>query len=505
MKSNLKAALLGSVAFFSLAGASSFAQDAQEIKFTLLVTSDIYEMAVDDERGGFSRAAAVARDEKANNENVIYFHAGDTLSPSLLSGIDKGEHVIDLLNLEAPDIFVPGNHEYDFGEEIFHERMMDLQSTLLAANLREADGSLVEGFADSVMYEFGPLKVGILGLTLDTSATASSPGSLLTTAAIATLETQADALREQGADIVVAVTHSNFAQDDEMMRTGAVDFILSGHDHDLRITNNGTTVFAEAESAADNLVALDITAIIEGVGDEREVDWHTNYRILDTANYAVPDDYKQMVAMFEGELADELDISVGVVDTPLDSRRQSVRTQETAIGNLITDAMRDAVGADIALTNGGGIRANREYDAGYAITRRDILTELPFGNVTILIEVSGADVIAAMENGLGGLPDAFGGFPHVSGMEVVYNPDAESGSRVVSIMIGGNPIDPNATYKLATNDYLGRGGNSYSMFAGKPSLVSASDAKLMANDVMVYVRKMGTVSPSIEGRLTTGM
>ncbi len=505
MKSDFKAALLGSVALFSLSGASALAQEAQEVKFTLLVASDLYEMAVDEERGGFSRAAAVARDVKANNENVIYVFPGDTISPSLFSGIDKGAHVIELLNLEAPDVFVPGNHEYDFGEEIFNTRMRDLNSTLLAANMRNADGSIVEGFADTTMYEFGPLKIGVLGLTLDTTASVSSPGTLQFAAAVETLETNADALREAGADIVVAVTHSDWAQDQEMINTGAVDFILSGHDHDLRIADNGHTVFAEGAADAANLVALDVTAVIEGEGEDRDVEWHTNFRIIDTAPYAVPEDYAQLVAAYEAELAEELDVSVGIVATPLDSRRQSVRTGETAIGNLITDAMRDAVGADVALTNGGGIRAGREYEPNYAITRRDILTELPFGNVTVKLELTGADIIAALENGLSRYPETAGGFPHVSGMSFVFNPDAEPGSRVVSVKVGDADLDPDATYTLATNDFLARGGDNYTMFVGKTNLIPAISAKLMANDVMSYIRKMGTVSPTIEGRITTGM
>ncbi len=90
-------------------------------------------------------------------------------------------------------------------------------------------------------------------------------------------------------------------------------------------------------------------------------------------------------------------------------------------------------------------------------------------------------------------------------MEVVFNPDAEPGSRVVSVKIDGADIDPNATYTMATNDFLARGGDSYSMFVGKNNLIPAISAKLMANDVMAYVRENGTVSPAVEGRMTTGM
>lgn len=502
MKPFLKAALAGSTALLTLASVNAI---AEEIDITLLLVADIYEMGADWERGGFSRAAAVARAEKEAGGHVLYIHAGDTISPSLFSGFDQGEHVIDLLNMEAPDIFVPGNHEYDFGADIFKQRMGDLNSTLLAANLRDADGSVVEGFADHMMYEFGPVKVGVVGLTAEDSVAKSSPGDLQITAALPTLEAQATTLRDMGADIVVAVTHSGWAVDETLINSGAADIVLSGDDHILHVMDNGIVVFAEPTSDAMDMVAVDLQVTVEGEGEDRDVEWHNRFRIIDTADYAIPEDYATKVAALQEELDRELDVPVGTVTTALDSRRQSVRTSETAIGNLITDAMRDAVGADIAITNGGGIRADKEYDAGIELTRKDILTELPFGNVTIMVELTGADVIAALENGLQSAPDATGRFPQVSGMEVVYDPAKEAGSRVVSVTVGGADLDPAATYNVATNDFMGRGGDGYTMFVDKPVLFSLTDAKLMANDVMAYVRQQGSVSPAIEGRITTGM
>lgn len=502
MKHLLKTALVGSTALMALSSAQALAED---VDITLLLVADIYEMGADWDRGGFSRAAAVARAEKEAHENVLYFHAGDTISPSLFSGFDQGEHVIDLLNMEPPDIFVPGNHEFDFGEDIFKQRMADLQSTKLAANLRDSDGSEITGFADTAIYEFGPVKVGVVGLTAEDSPVKSSPGDLQITAALPTLEAQASALRDQGVDIVVAVTHSTVAVDADLIASGAADYILSGDDHFLQIIDNGVTGFVEPTSDAMNLVAIDLTVTVEGEGEDRDVDWHANYRVIDTADYAVPEDYATKVAELQGELDRELDVPVGTVTTPLDSRRSSVRTMEATMGNLVADGMRSAVGADVAITNGGGIRADREYDAGHELTRKDVLSELPFGNLTLKLEVTGADIVAALENGLQSFPDATGRFPQVSGLTVVFNPDKPAGERVVSVKVGDADLDPNATYSLATNDYMARGGDGYTMFVGKPNLISLTDAKLMANDVMAYVRQQGEVAPTVEGRITTGM
>jgi 2',3'-cyclic-nucleotide 2'-phosphodiesterase (5'-nucleotidase family) len=125
---------------------------------------------------------------------------------------------------------------------------------------------------------------------------------------------------------------------------------------------------------------------------------------------------QKLVDGFTGDLDKELNVVIGKTAGPLDSRRNIVRTQEAAIGNLIADAMKDAVGADIAITNGGGIRADKEYAAGSDITRRDVLTELPFGNVTVLTEVTGQQVWDALENGFSKIEDGAGRFPQVSGL-----------------------------------------------------------------------------------------
>jgi len=501
MNKLFKSALLGPVMALGLAASPVMSQEAQEVKVTFLVAADIYEMAIDNIRGGFSRAAAVVRQERAKGGNLVYVWAGDAISPSLLSGFDKGAHVIDLINMEPPDIFVPGNHEFDFGKDIFNQRMSDLNSAKLAANLRNADGSLVNGFADTMMLDYDGVKIGIVGLTAEDSSTKSSPGDLVFTPSVEALLANAATLREQGADLIVAVTHSGWPLDQELMNTGAVDIVLSGDDHDLRVFYDGNVAFGEPTSDAANLVAIDVTINVSTRNDRRRVKWYPKFRIIDTQGVAVPADYAAKVTSLQAGLDKELNVVIGTVTTPLDTRKAMVRTQETAFGNLVTDAMKNAVGADIAITNGGGIRSNRQYDANYQITRKDILSELPFGNLTLLLEVSGADIVAALENGLRSAPEATGRFPQVSGLTVVYDPSKDVGSRVVSVKVNGVDLDPAATYKLATNDYMARGGDGYSMLKNSKRLLSVTDAKLMANDVMAYIRARGTIAPAVEGRM----
>src|SRR5690349_18310148 len=151
---------------------------AEQVTVSFIQTNDIDKFEGSGERGGFARLNAVVRAERAKGGYVVYGHAGDMISPSLLSGLDKGEHTIMLTNLVPPDAFTPGNHEYDFGPEVFMKRMAEAKYPRLAANLRDAEGKLIPGFSDTVMIERGPIKIGIVGLTLDTSYQVSSPGNL---------------------------------------------------------------------------------------------------------------------------------------------------------------------------------------------------------------------------------------------------------------------------------------------------------------------------------------
>jgi 2',3'-cyclic-nucleotide 2'-phosphodiesterase (5'-nucleotidase family) len=474
---------------------------AQTANVTFLLVNDIYEMGDSGGRGGFPKLTTAVKAERAKGGTVIYVHAGDTISPSLLSGFDQGEHIMVLTNMEPPDIFVPGNHEYDFGPEVFVKRMGEATFPILAANLRDASGNRIAGIADTMMIEVGPAKIGIIGLTADDSPVKSTPGNLKIAPTVATAAALAKELRAAGADLVVAVAHASRGQDLEMLTGHTVDILLSGDDHDLMTFYDGRTIMVESMSDARVLVAVDVAITVKVDGDKRSVSWWPKVRTIDTADVEPDAAVAAKVAEYESELSKELDIAVGKTTTELDSRRASVRGGETAIGNLIADAMRHAVGADVAITNGGGIRGDKTYPAGSELTRRDILTELPFGNKNLLLEVSGQGVIDALENGVSQVENGAGRFPQISGLTFTLDASKSAGSRVSNVMVGDKPIDPAATYKVSTNDFMANGGDGYTVFRSAKVLLGTLDGKLMANDVMAYVRSMGEVSPSVGGRI----
>ncbi len=484
----------------ALALSTASAALAETVTIRFVQTNDIDRMDADDGRGGFAKLAAVVKAERAAGP-TLFVHSGDTISPSLLSGIDKGAHVIDILNGMGVDVMVPGNHEFDFGPDVFRSRMSEVKFPVISSNIRQADGSQPVNTMDQKVVEVEGIKVGFYGLTTEDTPVLATAGDFKFLSSIDTGRAKAAALRESGADFVVAVAHTPLAVDMLLVRDGAADLVLSGHDEHLLTYYDGKTALTESYSQAEYVVVTEVE--IEKTQEDGKVDisWRPNFRVVDTATVEPDPGVAAAVKRYSDKLDAELKVEIGTTATPLDSRRATVRTREAAIGNLIADATREAVGAEIAITNAGGIRADKEYPAGTRLTRGDILAELPFGNVTVKLELSGQQILDGLENGFSQVREVAGRFPQVSGLTVEADLSKPPGERVVSVAINGEPLDPTRTYTVATNDYMASGGDGYESFKGAKNLIDPAGAVLMATQVIDYISSRQSVNPQVEGRI----
>ena len=178
------------------------------------------------------------------------------------------------------------------------------------------------------------------------------------------MRAQAAALRRDGADVVVAVTHTDREMDYAIVRSRLVDVLLTGHDHDLAIGFDGKTVMVESNEEGNFVTAIDFVATVTGEGKDRKVAWSPSFRVHDSSTVDPDPEVQAVVRRYESALSKELDVEIGTSTTELDSRSAIVRSQEAAIGNLIADAIKASTGAEVAITNGGGIRGNKQYPAG---------------------------------------------------------------------------------------------------------------------------------------------
>ena len=305
-------------------------------------------------------------------------------------------------------------------------------------------------------------------------------------------------LKKAGAQVIVALTHLNMREDVELARkVPEISLILGGHDHHAVNAMAGRTLIIKAGSDAAWLAVVDLSVTIRK--NRRRPIIVPSWRMV--AVHRIPPDAEvlNLSQSYEDRLKERLGKKIGRLKTSMNSESVYVRSRETAIGNLIADAMRLKVNADIALLNGGGIRGNRQYAAGSQITARHILSELPFNNNVVVLAIPGKVLKKALEYGISGVNT--GRFPQVSGLRIYYEAVRPKGSQIIAIQVGGKPLDPKRTYRLATIDFLADGGDGYAMFKSLPRVLTAQNGPRLTQVVIEYIRAKKTISPDLYGRI----
>jgi len=208
-----------------------------------------------------------------------------------------------------------------------------------------------------------------------------------------------------------------------------------------------------------------------------------------------------LVKQYESQIDQALGQSIGTTSVVLDARQHTNRNEETNLADLVADSYREAMQADVALLNGGSIRSNAPFGPG-PLTRKDVMTMLPFGNPVVKIAVSGQTLKAALEHGVSTLNEPESGhFPQVSGLRFIYDGAQPVGSRVVSLSVNGQPVDPEKTYTMALTTYLLEGGDGYSMLKGAKVLSELQEAPSDSEVVMDAISRAKTIAPQTDGRI----
>jgi 5'-nucleotidase len=475
---------------------------SKTIRVTLLQVNDVYQISPVDrgERGGLARVATLERRISATSPNTLFILGGDALSPSVASNIFKGRQMIDVFNAAGLDYAALGNHEFDFGDEVLLERMRASKFVWLGANVvNRRTGRPFGGTPPFVIREFDGVKVGIFGLVTRDTKTASKPGpDVVFLDPVATAARIVRRLRAKGVRVVVALTHLSMAEDKQLARRVPVDVILGGHEHTLLMSHAGRTPILKMGSDARNLGRIDLL-ISRATRSVESIDWE-----VIPVTKSVPDEPQTaaVVAEYENKLSVELDKPLGSTTVELDAQQASNRSRETNLGSFVADAYRAALGADVALINGGSIRSNTTYDPG-PVTKRHVFEILPFEDPVVKIEVTGRMLRTALENGVSRITESLeeGRFPQVSGLRFVYDAARQSGSRVVSVTVGGSPLDDTKTYTLATTTFLSHGGDDYAVLKSAKVLTSEEDGPVSAIIVMNAIQTAGTIAPAVDGRI----
>jgi 5'-nucleotidase len=378
--------------------------------------------------------------------------------------------------------------------------MRESRFTWVSTNVLDpATGLPFGGAAPFVLREYDGIRVAFIGLLTPETRTLSKGAAGLTF--LDPIQAAKDVIpraRRARADVIVALTHQDMAEDKQLAAAvPEIGLILGGHEHVPLDAKVGRTLILKTGSDAVALGRIDVTVTAGPGGRRVEAKWEL---IPVTDEIPGKPEVEAVVKGYEGRMAAELDVVVGSTAVPLDTRNETVRAQESAVGNLIADLMRAALQADVALVNGGGIRGNTVIPAG-PLRRRDVLTILPFANKIVKVDVTGDMLRQALENGLSQVERTAGRFPQVSGLRYVFDPRRPAGSRLLSVTVGGQPLNPHASYSLATFDFILGGGDGYTMLKAGRVLVKAESGP-MDSDLLIERLKAGPVAPVLDGRIS---
>ncbi|MCY3916681.1 MAG: 5'-nucleotidase C-terminal domain-containing protein [Chloroflexi bacterium] len=504
------------------------AQDAYEL--TIMHTNDVHGHHEPQRNGdgGAARLATVVQQIRAEGGNSLLLDAGDRYTGTLFHVQHRGQDSVQIMNAIGYDAFVLGNHEFNEGSENLAAFVQGLDSPTVSANIDFSEDPYLAGLvAPSVVVDVGGESIGIIGLTTPETVVLNLPSKDLVfheNLAEITQE-QVDSLSAQGIDKIIVLSHLGYAPDLEVAQAvSGVDIVVGGHTNTF-LSNDYSgalggypTVLESASGEPVLVVQADTKTIylgrldVEFDGAGVLTDWDGDAILL--SRYIAPDpELSEIIADLAAPIAELTSQPVGETSMALTGASPRLcRIEECLLGNVITDAVLEDTGVDIVLQNGGGIRA--DIDAG-PVSLGEVLNVLPFGNLVSTLELTGADVIAALENGVSrvelgadgnpAVEGASGRFPQVAGMRYTFDASQEPGSRIISaeVMQDGAyvSIDPEAVYRVATNDYMRSGGDGYSIL--ETNAMNAYDAGRPLDQVVAdYIAANSPLSAALEGRIT---
>ncbi|MBQ9351387.1 5'-nucleotidase C-terminal domain-containing protein [Phyllobacterium sp.] len=473
--------------------------------------------------GGIARVKAKIDERRAalskDGGNVIVLNAGDEFQGSLFYTTYKGDDTAEFMNGIGYDVMALGNHEFDDGVDTLAKFLGKVKFPVISANTIAADGSPIAGkYKPYVIKDIGGQKIGIVSAITTDTADISTPGPTVKFAdEIETLKKQVEALKAEGVNKIIALNHDGYVKDKQIAASVAgISVIVGGHSHTLLSNTDPQALgpyptlvkgpsgrdvpIVQAKSYSKYLGELKVT-----FDDDGNVIRSEGAPILLDSS-VVPDPaylarVKELAKPIEALKAQKVAESTGVIE----AAREVCRVVECSMGNLVADAMLDRVkdqGMTIAIINGGGLRAS--IDAG-DVTMGEVLTVLPFQNTLSTFQLKGADVVAALENGVSQIDQGAGRFAQVSGLKYAFDVSKPVGQRVSAVEVrdgsGWKPIDTAATYGVVSNNYMRAGGDGYKIFASNAQNAYDYGPGLEAV-VSDYLAKNTPYKPYTDGRIT---
>lgn len=517
--------------FATSAIAAALASTAQaEFELHILHTNDIhsriesinrYDSTCDAEGetagecyGGVARLKTAIDSLRSElGENVIVLDAGDPFQGSLFYTTYKGAAEAEFMEAIGYDVMAVGNHEFDDGPEGLAGFIDGVSFPVVSGNIDVSQSNVLAGkVANHIVVDVGGQKIGIVSaLAVDTVETSSPGPNVVFHDEIESLKADVASLEAEGITKIIALTHVGLPKDlDIAAQVPEIDVVIGGHSHTLMSNDDDAT--PAYPTMVDGTPVAQAYAYSKYVGhltvsfdDAGNVTAASGDPVLLDAAIAPDAAILTRVTEMGAPIKDLMARVVSETTAVIDGSREVCRAKECPMGNLVAEAMLDRVkdqGIQIAFQNGGGLRAS--IDAG-EVTMGEVLTVLPFQNTLSTFQLKGADVIAALENGVSKIEEGAGRFPQVAGLKYSFDASAAPGSRISDVMVMEGDdfvlLDKAKVYGVVSNNYVRGGGDGYDVF--EANAMNAYDFGPGLEAVVAdYLASNQPYQPLIDGRIT---
>jgi 5'-nucleotidase / UDP-sugar diphosphatase len=473
---------------------------------TILHTNDTHS-SLDD----IGRRAVLVKQvrEEVGKENVLLVDSGDVFTGTLYFTLSQGQSDLWFMQYLGYDAMGLGNHEFDKGPQILSDFVSKAGFPVVCANLDFSKEVALAGKISpwTIVQKHGE-KYGLFGLVTENTNELSSPGKNITISdTIDSARGVVTELKKQGINKIIALSQIGWERDIELARqVQDIDIIVGGHSAtvpDVYPTvinpSSAPTLVVQAGSQGKYLGQLNVTFNKNGV----VTSWNDSRLLPVDQNIEADPVCVAKLEEYQKPIKQMLSTILGKTQVTLDGDRGHVRSEETNLGNMVADAILNKtrpLGVTIAIVNGGAIR-NSVPSGDFSLGQ--VLEIMPYGNYVMVIELSGRQIVSALENGVSQVEQAAGRFPQVAGMRYIWNPRAAVGSRIVSVDIKNGdsyqPINLSAVYGLATIDFLAGGGDGYTVFkeTGKYNNTGLLDYEVLED----YIKSNSPLNPVVEGRI----
>jgi len=456
------------------------------------------EIHIDHDQGGHAHLQTFLNTVRGAGDNVIFIHGGSALAPGILSSIDKGSHMVSILNDLSPDVMAVSKSDLTHQEDALSLRAFEASFPIINCNIFDPlTGGGLEGLLPRFITRAGDYNIGFVSVVNPEVIEDYMPQRITTVDVNRAVVENVDQLKTQGADIIILIADMSIDYFNNHFDNPPVDIVLlSQSSGKTDLTQQGNSLF---ELTGHKGMASIITLTMSR--DENKTGWTSSSKLVQLSDYEPDVAVDHKINSYLTQVSAILDRVIGVTRIAFDTRRGAIRTGENGFANLTADAIRSFYNSDIGLINAGGFRANKIYASGSNLTSGDIQKELPFNNRVVNLKVTGQILKNSIETGLSRIKEQKGCFPHISGIIVEYNPNNLPGRRIVSIAINGHPLELQKSYTLTTIDFLADGGDGYSELKKAERIINIGDPQLLWEYVRNFIAEKGSIAPEIDGRM----